>query len=123
VVEHIPDLVWWFDILHSKLRNDGVVFLVAPDKRFTFDYHRRLTNLSDVVTAHREGSRTPSFEQVFDHYFYAANIMDPGQMWKGGRPDPALKNYTVAIARAENALKEYEDAHCSVLRRKASMIS
>jgi hypothetical protein len=114
VVEHISDLIWWFDALHSKLHDGGLVFLVVPDKRFTYDYHRRLTNLSDVVTAHQEGFRTPSFEQVFDHYFYTTNHMDPGQIWKGVRPDPALKNYAVAIARAENALKGYEDAHCSV---------
>ncbi len=114
VVEHIPDLIWWFDILHSKLRDGGVVFLVVPDKRFTFDYHRRLTNLSDLVTAHRERFRTPSFKQVFDHYFYTTNLVDPARIWKGTRPDPALKNYEMAIARAEKALSGYEDAHCSV---------
>jgi Methyltransferase domain len=114
VVEHIPDLIGWFEALHSKLRDGGVVFLVVPDKRFTFDYHRRLTNLSDVVTAHQQQLRTPSFKQVFDHYFYTTNQIDPGQIWKGVRPEPALRDYAVAIGRAENALKTYEDAHCSV---------
>jgi hypothetical protein len=114
VIEHIPDLIGWLEVLHSKLNAGGVVFLVAPDKRFTFDYHRRLTNLSDVVTAHKQQLRTPSFRQVFDHYFYTTNQIDPGQIWKGVRPEPALRNYAVAIGRAENALKTYEDAHCFV---------
>jgi hypothetical protein len=114
VVEHVPDLIWWFDVLHSKLHEGGIVFLVVPDKRFTFDYHRRLTNLSDIVTAHQQQLRTPSFKQVFDHYFYTTNQIDPGHIWKGVRPEPALRNYAVAIDRAENALRTYEDAHCSV---------
>jgi hypothetical protein len=114
VVEHVADLIGWFDVLHSKLHENGVVFLVVPDKRFTFDYHRGLTNLSDVVTAHQQELRTPSFKQVFDHYFYTTNQIDPGQIWKGVRPESALRNYAVAIGRAENALKTYEDAHCSV---------
>jgi hypothetical protein len=114
VVEHVADLIGWFDILHSKLHENGIVFLVVPDKRFTFDYHRRLTNLSDVVTAHQQQLRTPSFRQVFDHYFYTTDQIDPGQIWKGVRPGPALRNYAVAIGRAENALTTYEDAHCSV---------
>jgi Methyltransferase domain len=114
VVEHVADLIRWFDALHSKLNAGGIVFLVVPDKRFTFDYHRRLTNLSDVVTAHQQQLRTPSFKQVFDHYFYTTNQIDPGQIWKGVRPEPAMRNYAVAIGRAENALTTYEDAHCSV---------
>jgi hypothetical protein len=114
VVEHVADLIWWFDVLHSKLHANGIVFLVVPDKRFTFDYHRRLTNLSDVVTAHQQRLRTPSFKQVFDHYFYTTNQIDPGQIWQGVRPEPAMRDYASAIGRAENALKTYEDAHCSV---------
>jgi hypothetical protein len=114
VVEHVADLIWWFGVLHSKLHENGIVFLVVPDKRFTFDYHRRPTNLSDVVTAHQQQLRTPSFKQVFDHYFYTTNQLDPGLLWKGARPEPALKNYAIALGRAENALTMYEDAHCSV---------
>jgi Methyltransferase domain len=114
VVEHVPDLIWWFEALHSKLDPGGVLFLVVPDKRFTFDYHRRLTNLSDLVMAHQQQLRTPSFKQVFDHYFYMTKQIDPGELWKGVRPEPAMRNYAVAIGRAENALRTYEDAHCSV---------
>jgi hypothetical protein len=114
VVEHVPDLIWWFDALHSKLHEGGMLFLVVPDKRFTFDYHRRLTNLSDVVSAHQQKLRTPSFKQVFDHYFYTTKQVDPGQIWKGVRPEPALRNYAVALGRAEGALTTFEDAHCSV---------
>jgi hypothetical protein len=114
VVEHVPDLIGWFEVLYAKLNAGGVVYLVVPDKRFTFDYHRRLTNLSDVVTAHQQQLRTPSFKQVFDHYFYTTNQIDPGDLWKGVRPEPPMRNYAVAIDRAENAIKTYEDAHCSV---------
>jgi len=114
VVEHVPDLIWWFDALHSKLSDGGIVFLVVPDKRFTFDYHRRLTNLSDVVSTHYRQLRRPSYEQVFDHYFYATEQLDPGEIWKGVSVPPPLKNYAAALGRAESALTTFEDAHCSV---------
>jgi methyltransferase family protein len=114
VVEHVPDLISWFDNLHSKLKEGGVLFLVVPDKRFTFDYHRNTTNLADVVSAHQQKLRTPSFRQVFDHYFYTTNQIDPAQIWQGVHPGPAFRNYLAALARAENALATFEDAHCSV---------
>lgn len=114
VVEHVPDLIGWIDTLHSKLKPGGVLFLVVPDKRFTFDYHRRVTNLSDAVSAHRQQLPRPSYAQVFDHYFYTTAQLPPHDIWKGAQPPPPLRDYSVANARAESALANFEDAHCSV---------
>jgi 2-polyprenyl-3-methyl-5-hydroxy-6-metoxy-1,4-benzoquinol methylase len=63
-VEHVPDIIWWFNALHSKLKDGGILFLVMPDKRFTYDYHRRVTNLSDVISANQQQLRSPSYKQV-----------------------------------------------------------
>jgi len=41
VIEHVPDLVGWLSDIHAALRVGGVLALVIPDKRFTFDLHRR----------------------------------------------------------------------------------
>jgi len=114
VVEHVPNLVWWFNELYSKLKDGGVLFLVVPDKRFTFDYHRRVTNLSDVISANQQQLRRPSYKQVFDHYFFATAQLDPGDIWNGVQVGPPQKDYAAAVARAKSALTSFEDAHCSV---------
>ncbi len=114
VVEHVPDLARWFQTLARLLKPGGVVFLVVPDKRFIFDRHRRETNLTDVVVAHREGRLTPSFAQVFDHYFYSCDWQHPQIAWAGGDAPAPARNFQGAMDIASRAEEAYEDAHCSV---------
>jgi hypothetical protein len=114
VIEHVPDLIWWLNILASKLKPNGTVFFVVPDKRYIWDVHRHVTTLTDVVEAHRAGQQTPSFRQVFDHYYLQAPMLDPGQLWSGVQPGPPMRNYAIAAERAHSALVRHEDAHCSV---------
>ncbi|MEJ2607323.1 MAG: methyltransferase domain-containing protein [Anaerolineales bacterium] len=52
----------WLRVLHM----DGVLFLSIPDKRYTFDYSRPITDLNHVVRDWREGpawSRKQHFEE------------------------------------------------------------
>lgn len=114
VIEHIPDLIWWLGELRSKLKAGGAVFLVVPDKRFTFDHHRRETNVSDAVSSHQQRLRLPSYRQVFDHYYYTTKQMVPRDIWNGSPVPPPLKDYTLAARRALDAVLHFEDAHCSV---------
>jgi SAM-dependent methyltransferase len=37
VVEHVPDVIGWFGEISAVLKPGGVLSLVVPDKRFTFD--------------------------------------------------------------------------------------
>lgn len=114
VLEHIPDMIWWLGELRSKLKDGGIVFLVVPDRRFTFDRHRRETNLTDAVSAHQQRLRLPSYQQVFDHYFYTTTQLVPRDIWRGAPVGPPLKDYALAARRALDAVMHYEDAHCSV---------
>jgi 2-polyprenyl-3-methyl-5-hydroxy-6-metoxy-1,4-benzoquinol methylase len=59
VVEHVPDLITWLQELRSVLKPGGQVRLVIPDRRFTFDYLRNETRISDVVNAHLLRARVP----------------------------------------------------------------
>ena len=60
VIEHIPDLVAWFDELSSVLVDGGRVCLAIPDRRYCFDARRASTELADVVAAHLEQRTRPS---------------------------------------------------------------
>ena len=52
VIEHTPDLVGFLKQCDSVLKDDGVVSLAVPDKRYCFDYHRPISGLSKVIDHH-----------------------------------------------------------------------
>jgi hypothetical protein len=49
VVEHVPNPVLWFQMLFKIIRPGGFIFLVVPDKRFTFDFQRPTTTLGEML--------------------------------------------------------------------------
>ena len=60
VIEHVPDLVGFVNECAEILTEDGVLSLVVPDKRWTFDYYRPPVGLGAVVDAHLQGRRMSS---------------------------------------------------------------
>lgn len=114
VGEHVPDLFGWLQTLQSKLKPSGIIFLVLPDKRYTYDFHRSETRFSELVDAHQRKLATPSFRHVFDHHYYTFDMIDPGIFWSGGPVPLPNKGYAGALELAERSLSEYVDAHCSV---------
>jgi SAM-dependent methyltransferase len=52
VIEHTPDLIGFLDDCDSVLRDDGVISLAIPDRRYCFDYFRPITGLARIVDAH-----------------------------------------------------------------------
>ncbi len=52
VIEHTPDLIGFLKECDSILRDDGVVSLAVPDKRYCFDFFRPLTGLARVIDSH-----------------------------------------------------------------------
>ena len=115
VIEHVPDIIAWLSQIHSKLRPGGILFLVIPDKRYTFDIYRRENTFTDALAAHRFELKHPSFAQVFDHFYYSAPGVIAHDVWAGNPvPGPKL-DFADSLMLAEKAEHAYEDAHCWVL--------
>jgi hypothetical protein len=115
VIEHVPDIIAWLTHMHSKLRPGGILFLVIPDKRYTFDFHRQESTFTDALVAHRSALKHPSFAQVFDHFYYSAPGVIAHDVWAGNPvPGPKL-DFAQSLMLAEKAEHAYEDAHCWVL--------
>jgi SAM-dependent methyltransferase len=118
VVEHVPDLVTWFHELAEILRPGGIVSLVVPDKRYTFDWRRRPSALAEVIDAWLARHRRPSIRQLFDFYAHHA-LVDAAAAWRGAyddAPPPRVHDeaFALQICRDAAATGRYVDAHCWV---------
>ncbi|RME60617.1 MAG: methyltransferase domain-containing protein, partial [Candidatus Dadabacteria bacterium] len=82
VIEHTPDLIEFINDCSEILKQDGVLALVVPDKRFCFDFYRPLTSLSAVINAHVHKESAVSLGAVAEHHLYA--VMRNGVIaWEG----------------------------------------
>ena len=74
VIEHVPDVAGWLLDMHASLTDGGTLYLVVPDKRFTFDLHRRTASLEEVESAYREKRTRPGLRLVLDHFANVVNV-------------------------------------------------
>lgn len=118
VIEHVPDLVTWLQEIRSILKPTGEVRLAIPDRRFTFDYMRRTSDLAHVLSAYLSRARVPTPQCILDFGLNMASV-DCAAAWRGDVDETALKrSYTFhdAMNLARDALENgtYHDVHCWV---------
>lgn len=118
VVEHVPDLVTWLSELHSVLRPDGQVRLVVPDKRYTFDYLRQVSRLSDILAAYVIRARVPQPHEIFDFCLNKV-VIDTAAAWRNEIDITKLARDftfegTMRLARDVINNGTYHDVHCWV---------
>ncbi len=122
-IEHIPDPIGWLNILADKLLPEGKIFLVVPDKRYTFDHARQVTQLSWLLEQYRLRITKPSYQQVFDHIYTTSTMFDPGLIWRGDIPPAPTRNFAEATSEAVRSLTEHVDVHCSVFTPESFSIA
>jgi hypothetical protein len=115
VIEHAPSMIDWLHRIADRLNPGGILFLVIPDKRYTFDYFRPETSLGKILTDHWMGKQQPGPEDVFDAHFYTREL-EVDALWDLTNP-PRFD----AIPPAPNALEilqlsqdSYTDVHCTI---------
>jgi SAM-dependent methyltransferase len=118
VVEHVPDLITWLKELSSILNESGEIRLVVPDKRFTFDYTRRPTEMPEVIEAYVRRARRPQLWNILDHVLNVRSV-DGHAAWEGPLDldrIPNLHTFEQAFSLAESTIhtEDYHDVHCWV---------
>lgn len=118
VIEHVPDLITWLRELGSVLKPSGELRLIVPDRRFTFDYFRRTTQLGDVLLSHMVRARVPQPHSLLD---FCLNVVPPEQVdpWHERPLRQActpVHTWDAAVHLANDAVKNgaYHDVHCWV---------
>jgi hypothetical protein len=119
VIEHVPNLINWLNDIESILDDDGILQLAIPDKRYCFDFRRRLTDISDVIGAYLEDRKKPAPGIVYEHFLYVPNEIcnDPVKHHNGevSQEYNITKQYhEVALKYAKDSLSSYVDTHCWV---------
>lgn len=118
VIEHVPDLITWLHEIRSVLKDGGELRLAIPDRRFTFDYLRRNSELPEILTAYLQKSRIPNAYCILDFCLNEVPV-DARSAWEGSL-DPADLNSkhahtlqgAIAVARDSLLNGNYHDIHC-----------
>ncbi len=118
VIEHVPDVLGWLAEIAAVLRAGGVLSLVIPDKRYTFDVLRRTSGEAELVDAHVRRLRRPGARQLFDHFFWARDLgAEPIASGRVAPSDPSLEpdaRNLLELCRITEAEGGYLDCHCWV---------
>ena len=125
VFEHIPFMVDWLSQVESVLATGGILSLIVPDKRFTFDVNRRVTEFGEVLDAHLRNIKAPTYAQLFDFFAHTVTIdgmVDTPAIWAGTAdysgvvrddvPDSDVAAF--GICRDQQQRPSFVDIHCQV---------
>jgi hypothetical protein len=114
VAEHVPDLIGWLADLASLLDDGARLFLMLPDRRFTFDARRPATTVGQLLEAHSRRDTGPSERAVYDHFRSVIPQLSPADLWAGASVAtmPSIHTVEQAAAVREAALQgQYIDCH------------
>jgi predicted SAM-dependent methyltransferase len=75
VIEHAPDLISFLNDCASILKDDGVLSLAIPDKRYCFDHYRSISGLSQIIDRHYEKKIAHTPGSVADYFL---NVVTKG---------------------------------------------
>jgi len=67
VIEHTCDLIGFFNDCSAMLKENGILSVVIPDKRYCFDYLRPVTSISQVIDSHLNRSLVHSPGSIYEH--------------------------------------------------------
>jgi SAM-dependent methyltransferase len=118
VIEHVPDVITWLQEIQAVLKPGGQLRLAVPDKRFTFDYLRRTSDLASMLYAWKCRARVPNAYCILDFCLNMAPVDTPAA-WRGPLDPANLKrgfDFAGALAIADDARLNgrYHDVHCWV---------
>lgn len=66
VIEHIVDLVIFFQDCSEIMKDDGIISLAIPDKRYEFDYFRECSSIRTVIDTHENVTSRHSIGALMD---------------------------------------------------------
>lgn len=115
VFEHLTDPIHFLQRCERALKPGGKVYLLVPDRRYTFDYLRPSTTAGHMLAAYLAEQKRHGTAVLFDHH--ASNATRGGiQVWmEGHKGDFAFAGTpSSGYASATSKNDEYVDCHAWV---------
>jgi SAM-dependent methyltransferase len=117
VIEHIPDVIGWLKQLSQITAEGRHLSMAVPDRRYTFDIVRTVSDVADLIDCHRQELTVPTFRQILKHLYFKKNVV-ARDVWGGALSDEVLakKRFSLqaAVARAEEMEGAFHSMHCHV---------
>lgn len=119
VIEHVPDVIGWLIDIFSVLKDDGVLSLAIPDKRYTFDRYRTPTSAAILLDHWLREPKTHTPQQLFDHFSQVVRVGNEEIMQLFDGKDPLTERHSTdqfAYDMVMDVMKtgRYRDCHASV---------
>jgi hypothetical protein len=119
VIEHIPDMVSWLKDVASVLSDGGILSLVIPDKRYTFDILRNESRPADVIGAYLDKYTRASSAIMYDYTIEFRNKIVPEEVCNNPYADYSKKPKNSLNRVWQDCLdnlkpNNYVDSHCNV---------
>lgn len=76
VIEHMPDIIDFFQDVKNVVKDDGRLIIVYPDARFCFDHFRNGTSFIDAYDVYT--NKKSSSKRVFDFVY---NVVSENNAW------------------------------------------
>jgi len=83
VIDHTPDLISFLNDCDELLKDEGVLSLVIPDKRYCFDHFRPITGLARIIDSHH-GKNTIHTAGTVAEYFLSVVSRSGAIGWSAG---------------------------------------
>lgn len=111
LIEHVPDMIAFINDSSTILKEGGMLALVIPDKRYTFDMYRPQSSLGAVIDAHSYNRKAPSLgnrvECIYTYGVKKEGTSVTDEVFSSFLPQGDIKH---AMERA-GANSEYVDVH------------
>jgi SAM-dependent methyltransferase len=105
VIEHMPDIIAFFDDIASIVKKNGRLVIIYPDARFCFDHFRNGTSFIDAYSSHKKGK--DSSNRVFDFVYNVVHENNPHLFWNDIKQESLLPR---------NDFKETQDVYNKSLK-------
>ncbi len=117
VIEHIPNMILFFQECEALLKPNGILSLAIPDKRYCFDYYLPVSTTGNLLDAWTEKRTRPTAGQAFD--YTADNAKCDGKTSSRHESEVAgmislCNEFSSAkdLWRRASSSNEYIDVHC-----------
>lgn len=108
VVEHMPDIIKFFEEIANILNDNGKLILIYPDKRYCFDHYRNSASFRDAYATYKYGPKENA-RMAFDFGYNVVHENNPYVFWN----DTNLTNII-----SKNELKDAEKYFTETLNGK-----